>query len=151
MDEVSFLALGDWGLITKNQRDVAHQMAKVCNTITLDPSKQVFVAAMGDNFYDEGVRDVDDPQWKEVFGDAYHGVQCPWYPILGNHDWQGNVQAQLDFKGDSRWQMEALYYSKIIQNVHFFFLDTTTLCPDLSEMYTDKEFHEADMEVQLEW
>jgi len=32
-----------------------------------------------------------------------------------------------------------------------FFLDTTTLCPDLSEMYTDREFNEADTERQMEW
>jgi len=65
--EVSFLALGDWGSANKNQRDVAHQMAKLSNTSTLNSSKNLFVAAMGDNFYDEGVTDVNDPKWKEVF------------------------------------------------------------------------------------
>jgi len=149
--EVSFLALGDWGSATRSQRDVAHQMAKISNKLTLNSSKNVFVAALGDNFYDEGVTDVNDPKWKEIFMDAYNGVQCPWFPVLGNHDWQGNVQAQIDFKGDSRWQMESLYYTKIIQNVQFFFLDTTTLCPDLSEMYTDREFDDKDVDKQLEW
>ena len=145
---VQFLALGDWGSATLCQSEIANQMAKTVNNSHVD---NVFVAALGDNFYDNGVESVEDPKWREIFLEVYSGVHCPWHPVLGNHDWQGNVQAQLDYKFDDRWQMEALYYTKVVGKVQFFFLDTTTLCPEISEMYTDREFSERDAEKQLSW
>ena len=65
---VRFLVLGDWGgqskkpHYTKAEEDIAEQMGKVASDINAN-----FTIVVGDNFYDDGVTDVDDPRFKETF------------------------------------------------------------------------------------
>jgi acid phosphatase len=109
--ELPFLLFGDWG--RKGQRDqaaVATQMGLAAAAL-----KARFVASLGDNFYDYGVVSTDDPQWKESFEDVYTApsLQVPWHVILGNHDYRGNCQAQIDYSARSpRWRMPARYFSR---------------------------------------
>jgi tartrate-resistant acid phosphatase type 5 len=57
----------------------------------------------------------------------------PWYVALGNHDHNGNVNAQVEYtKRSSRWRLPASYYKHTERltdgsAVDFFFLDTTVL------------------------
>src|ERR1700754_3247232 len=61
----SFLAFGDWGRDgAQHQRDVAVQMGKAAAELG-----SRFVVSVGDNFYENGVKSVDDPQWKTSFED----------------------------------------------------------------------------------
>ncbi len=114
-----------------------------------------FVVTVGDNFYGYGVKNTTDPIWKTDYVEPFFGVRCPWYPVLGNHDWQGNIQAQIDYQGDYFWRMESLYYTKVINNIEFFFLDTPTLCPYYSTYNVGPkpqgEFKQIDADVQLAW
>ena len=67
-----------------------------------------------------GVSSVSDPKfqthWSEMFL-RYERLCVPWRLILGNHDYQTNPQAQIDFTNDQRrnrgglWQMPAPTYS----------------------------------------
>jgi hypothetical protein len=66
-----------------------------------------------------GVSSVDDRKfqvaWSDVFL-AHPTLRVPWRLILGNHDYQTNPQAQIDFTHDKRnvggyWQMPAPTYS----------------------------------------
>jgi acid phosphatase len=73
-----------------------------------------FVISVGDNFYEDGVTSIDDPKWKTSFEDIYTApaLQVPWYVALGNHDYHGNTQAQLDYtKASKRWRMSSRWYS----------------------------------------
>ena len=91
----SFLAFGDWGRDgAQHQRDVAVQMGKAAAELGCR-----FIASVGDNFYENGVQSVDDPQWKTSFENIYTdpALQVPWYAVLGNHDYKGNPQAQIDY------------------------------------------------------
>ena len=66
--ELNFVVLGDWGgqpttpYTTPTEREVAAQMGKTAAAVG---SK--FTLALGDNFYDTGVKDVSDPRFQETF------------------------------------------------------------------------------------
>jgi acid phosphatase len=95
------------------------------------------ILSLGDNFYNYGVQSTQDPQWQE-FENSYHNLGCPFYAILGNHDYLGNVRAQIEYSSteNTHWRMPFRYYDKkfVLPGgdggyVHVFFLDTFTLSP----------------------
>ena len=123
-----FVLVGDWGRKgAKKQREVGAQMG-----VTAAEIGSRFVISMGDNFYSDGVSGIDDPQWISSFESIYHAaaLQTPWHVILGNHDFQGSVEAQLAYSGRSkRWNMPARYFktSESLPDgsiADFFYLDT---------------------------
>ncbi|KAF6159916.1 hypothetical protein GIB67_033000 [Kingdonia uniflora] len=67
-----------------------------------------FVISTGENFYDDGLTSISDNAFKESFTKIYtaKSLQKQWNSVLGNHDYRGNVEAQLNpvlRKIDSRW------------------------------------------------
>ncbi|MBL9216841.1 MAG: metallophosphoesterase [Opitutaceae bacterium] len=153
---VRFLAVGDWGRDgTAFQLPVAAQMGR-----TAAAERSQFVVALGDNFYNDGVPSVEARQWRSSFEDVYTAasLQIPWYVLLGNHDYHGSVQAQLDYPLFSpRWKMPARYYTftrrlDADNTVQFFMIDTTPLLrrvrADPSE-YTDVLTQDPDL--QMAW
>ncbi|KAJ9554038.1 hypothetical protein OSB04_018083 [Centaurea solstitialis] len=119
------LVIGDWGRRgLYNQSDVAFQMGKMGENLDAD-----FIISTGDNFYDDGLTDEEDPLFVESFSNIYtaSSLQKQWYAVLGNHDYRGNVLAQLSptlTQRDSKW----LCLRSFIVNsgiVDFFFVDTT--------------------------
>src|SRR5690606_11105885 len=111
-DSFSFIVLGDFGRVGDYyQKDVAREMVHA--TIALDAE---FIISVGDNFYPIGIQSTQDYQWTSSFESTYKdpGVYTDWYVALGNHDYRGNVQAQIDYSNISRrWNMPDRYYSKI--------------------------------------
>ncbi|MDB5714675.1 MAG: acid phosphatase [Sphingomonadales bacterium] len=105
----SFLVVGDWGRDgAQHQRDVAVAMGKAARELNAR-----FVLSVGDNFYDNGVQSATDPQWKTSFEDIYTdpALHVPWHVALGNHDYRGNPQAQLDYaRLSKRWMMPSRYH-----------------------------------------
>lgn len=137
---LSFLVVGDWGRKGFfNQSRVAFQMGKIGRRLNID-----FVISTGDNFYDDGLKGLDDPAFEESFTNIYtaKSLQKQWYSVLGNHDYRGDAEAQLHpffTKIDSRW----LCHRSFIVNaeiVEFFFLDTTPFV----DMYFSDEDHTYD-------
>ncbi len=110
---IAFLAIGDWGRRgAHHQREDGVEMGKVAEELNAS-----FTLAVGDNFYESGVKSLTDSHWKESFEDIYtaKSLQKRWYVALGNHDYNGNVQAQIDYTQHStRWYMPARYYSSTI-------------------------------------
>ena len=125
-----FLVMGDWGRNGyTNQTPVARAMGR-----TAEDSDADFVVALGDNFYPNGVRSVQDPQWRSSFEAVYTNpsLMRDWYVVLGNHDYHGNTQAEVGYTQISRrWNMPARYYElhKKIKGdpagADLFFLDTS--------------------------
>ncbi|KAG2550001.1 purple acid phosphatase 4-like isoform X2 [Panicum virgatum] len=119
------LVIGDWGRKGRyNQSGVAKQMGKVAEDVSID-----MVVSTGDNFLDDGLASVDDKAFHESFVDVYtaKSLQKPWYLVLGNHDYRGDVLAQLDpalRNIDSRF---ICMRSFVVEagNVDFFFVDTS--------------------------
>jgi len=135
---LTFLAVGDWGREGAfNQGDVAARMGQTAALIGAR-----FVISVGDNFYEDGVASVDDPQWRTSFEDVYRApsLQVPWRVALGNHDYHGDTQAQIDYSAKSRrWRLPARWYSRTETapdgaKLELFFLDTS---PFLSQYLAD--------------
>lgn len=111
---LNFLVMGDFGRLGQYyQKEVATQMGKAAMTIEAD-----FTVCVGDNFYPNGVQSPTDHQWIASFEDIYKniGLHHNWYVALGNHDYRGNIQAQIDYsKISRRWKMPETYYSKTFE------------------------------------
>ncbi|HEV2363714.1 MAG TPA: tartrate-resistant acid phosphatase type 5 family protein [Caulobacteraceae bacterium] len=153
---LTFLAVGDWGRDGAfHQAEVAQQMG-----VTADAIGARFVLAVGDNFYEDGVTGVDDPKWKTSFEDIYTApsLQVPWQAALGNHDYHGDTQAQLDYsKKSRRWRLPGRHYRWSERapdgaSADFFVLDTS---PFVSSYWADGgakvKVAGQDPKAQLAW
>lgn len=117
----SFFAFGDWGANSDPQRKVAEAVRTVCEREHCD-----FGLLLGDNFYPGGVKSTTDPMWKTHYLDIYEKLTMPFYVALGNHDYGGNVQAQIYYKDPKdRWHLPSTYYQFTVGDAAFFALDTT--------------------------
>ncbi|OMO60828.1 Annexin [Corchorus capsularis] len=111
------------------------KMGRIGDKLDID-----FIISTGDNFYDKGLKGVNDPAFKESFTNIYtaESLQKQWYSILGNHDYRGDAKAQLSpilRKIDSKW----LCLRSFILNTEiaeFFFVDTT---PFLDKYFTEPD------------
>jgi acid phosphatase len=150
---LNFVLVGDWGRMGReHQTDVARQMGETAAAIGSQ-----FTVSMGDNFYENGVASVDDPQWQGSFERIYTApaLQSRWKIILGNHDYRGNVQAQLDYgKQSARWYLPARYYSETVTlpdggTADFFYLDTSPFIKNY--IGTKTNIAGQDTDAQLAW
>ena len=155
-NSVNFCVIGDWGKHGMYfQKEVAQKLGEASVGAGAD-----FIISTGDNFYPNGVRSVMDPSWTSSFENIYahHGTHVDWYAVLGNHDYRGNPDAEVEYSRISRrWNMPSRYYTvkKTINqssSIEFFFLDTN---PFQKEYYRDESYktkvEAADTLAQKEW
>ncbi len=150
---LNFVTIGDWGRHgADKQREVGVQMGRTAKAIA-----SRFVISVGDNFYEDGVTGLDDPQWQDSFEAIYAdaALQTPWHVILGNHDYRGDVEAQLRY-GDShpRWRLPARYYSRTERlpdgtPADLFFIDTNPMIS--AYRHTKVRIDDQDVPAQLAW
>jgi len=152
---LNFAIIGDWGRQGRpDQMQVAKQMGIACKKAAAS-----FVISVGDNFYERGVTSLDDHHWQKSFEKIYDApsLQVPWYVILGNHDYAGKTEPQLEYsKTHPRWVMPARYYSRVypvdaMTKLECFYIDT---CPFVVEYQNNPEFSEIpqqDSQRQREW
>lgn len=149
-EALRFIVVGDWGRDGQGyQQEVADWMG-----IAADQTKAGFVVSTGDNIYPRGVASVDDPQWMFSFENIYrcHSLNIPWYSSLGNHDYAGNVQAQIDYSQKSRrWVLPARYYTFVKNNVRFVVLDTPPLVKNYYKSTKYPDLAQQDSTQQLQW
>ncbi|RDY01853.1 Purple acid phosphatase 17, partial [Mucuna pruriens] len=135
---LNFLVIGDWGRNgLYNQSMVAIQMGKLGDKLDID-----FVVSTGDNFYDSGIRGVNDPTFVLSFTNIYtaKSLRRKWYSVLGNHDYRGNALAQLSpilRKIDRRWFCQRAFMLNA-GVAEFFFIDTT---PFISDYFNNTNHH----------
>jgi hypothetical protein len=126
--DVRFIAVGDTGTGTNDQKKVGNAMAAVCKARGCD-----FVQLLGDNVYESGVDGIDDPLWQETFEIPYVAVEADFFAVLGNHDY-GHLGAGTDFgRGkhqiaytakSTKWKMPAAFYRHSLPGLEIFALDT---------------------------
>ena len=128
---VNFFVLSDWGFTGNfGQKNVAEEMAKISKLVGIK-----FILTCGDNFQYSGVQSVSDPLWADNFEKIYNdsALHVLWYPALGNHDYYGNPDAEVEYSSISKyWKMPDRYYSfrqKINDriSIRFITLDTQGL------------------------
>lgn len=114
-NQLNFTIIGDWGGFPKPffntpiQLSAAELMGRISNKYDGQ-----FTLALGDNFYFWGVKSVNDPHFTKTFNDVYTAqtLQRFWYPLAGNHDWQGSVPVQFDYSSiNYRWTYPNYYYT----------------------------------------
>ena len=142
-DEVRLIAVGDWGDESNAQFQTIAGMDAASKSLD-GVHAGLF---LGDNFYPDGVKSVDDDLWRRCFVEAFDTEQLgnlTWHAVLGNHDWRGNVQAQIDYsKRNKRWSMPGHYWRKDFgpegEN------------PLLSVLGIDTDKHFEPWKTQLDW
>lgn len=139
---LNFFVIGDWGNGDSNQRSVASAMATEAAINPID-----FIISVGDNFYPHGVRSINDKRWKNTFEDVYAdtNLRKDWYTAIGNHDYEGNVRAQLRYhRKNPKWKTQERYFSftKAIpqskDSVLFVFIDTNPFDKGISALHAGK-------------
>ncbi len=140
--KISLLVVGDTGLASPQRQLVVQAMEKQAAAFKLDS-----VMLAGDNFYESGVKSTDDPKFQTDFEEVFQMsvFACPFYACLGNHDYSGNVQAQVEYSGQSdRWKMPARYFKRRFtaqqQSIDLFVIDTIPI-----------DLEQPDSEAQLRW
>ncbi len=114
---MNFLVISDWGREgiddtskkTPGQLKVAKQFGVTAGEIGAS-----FVVSCGDNFHGNGVASISDPLWQVNFEGVYDApsLMVPWYIALGNHDYEGNVEAELAYgRIQTRWTQPARFFS----------------------------------------
>jgi tartrate-resistant acid phosphatase type 5 len=139
-NQVNFFAIGDWGglpsfpyktVIEMKASKQIDDMAKMYNTH--------FQLGLGDNFYYSGVKDVNDKRFNYTFENVFssdYQKKSPWFMIAGNHDYYGNIKAQIDYTYKSnRWIYPDYHYTIDVKNninddpfIKILALDTILLC-----------------------
>lgn len=155
-DGIAFLAIGDFGRHGAfTQKEVARDMGTVAEILDLN-----FTVSVGDNFYPTGVQSTQDYQWISSFESIYthHLLHEPWFVALGNHDYEGNVQAQIDYSNVSRrWEMPNRYFERLIeidndQYLQLLVIDTN---PMVSKYLKEPEkylgINDQSTQEQLKW
>ncbi|KAK8470620.1 hypothetical protein PHAVU_003G014000 [Phaseolus vulgaris] len=112
-------------------------MGKMGDKLDLD-----FVVSTGDNFYNSGIKGLNDPIFIQSFSNIYtaKSLRKPWYSVLGNHDYRGNALAQVSpilRKIDRRWfcQRSFVLHAGVAD---FFFIDTT---PFMNKYFNNSNRH----------
>ena len=157
----NFMIVGDWGRNGFfNQSEVANGMGDVGARIG-----SRFTVSTGDNFYTAGVTSTEDPKWVRSFEAVYTApaLQSRWYSVLGNHDWMGDVPAQIQYSQQSdRWYMPAQYYAETMTlddatderpatRILMVFLDTTPLATSADRRDRFSDSGVWDVDDQMAW
>lgn len=154
-DSYQVYVIGDWG---RNGQNGQKELADLMN-LAAEKVEPEFIASTGDNFYHNGIASTDDPYWISSYENVYDGANlfCDWYVTLGNHDYRGNVQAQIDYSNVSRrWNMPDRYFFKdVIADDHttarFVFIDTSPLNDDYYNEQKYQQVTTQDTTAQLQW
>ena len=122
----SIICVGDFGVGNKAQYNVSYLIEYLIEKYNGD-----LILGLGDNIYPEGVTNINDIKFIERFENPYSNLpkRIKFYNILGNHDYKGNIKAQIKYTNYSdRWTLPNNFYcfKKNINRVpvEFFAIDT---------------------------
>lgn len=120
--------IGDWGDLNKD--------LNIQNYIQKSNVEEFYL--LGDNFYPDGIKSLDDSQW-ELKLKSLFPTHKKKYVCLGNHDYLGNVFSQIEktFQSNNyNWNLPYFYHDIIDKknSIHTFFIDTQLFAPEITTM-----------------
>ena len=107
--------------------DVGNGSAEVARGIGLAGPVDAIILT-GDNIYPCGVKSGNDPKWSVLEPLSKLGV--PIYPVLGNHDYCGDPDAQINAPLPN-WHFPSREYAIKTPVAEFHFIDTTPMARGL--------------------
>lgn len=118
-----------------------------------------FVINCGDMFHYDGVQSVTDPLFMTNYESIYPAgeLQCPWWGVLGNHEYRGSTQAVIDYsKVSRRWNVPAPYYARTFEGVDgdsvlVVFIDSAPLIDKYRIEAEYPDAHLQNPDAQVEW
>ena len=114
--------LGDIG-------EYSNTLKNIVKNININKTDDV-ILFLGDNFYPSGVNSIYDSNWNNL---KKLENEVPIWSVLGNHDYLGDISSQIKFNLYN-WNLPNHYYKKTFDNIDFFFIDTSILLPDYSNI-----------------
>lgn len=144
IEEVKICVIGDWGSGQAEQWQVSRGMEATAAQLNGFHA----VISTGDNFYPDGVDSINDSTWRVYFEEVYdtpHIGRLRWYSILGNHDYSGDAQAEIDYSdvSDGRWYMPNPWYEHDFEGADG--------QPVLTVIAVDTNNKDCDWQAQLNW
>ena len=138
-----------------DQKVIANLLGEMAGVV-----KPECILTTGDTHHGNGVKSVDDDDWKENFEDIYNHPKLKrldWMPVFGNHEYRGSTQAVLDYsKVNPRWTIADRYYTRVFKkgnlSIRFVIIDTTPMIEKYrsnNKLYKDAS--KQDKEAQLQW
>ena len=127
---INFLLVSDVGRGgCFDQKVIANTMGEVAKY-----TKPRAIIATGDTHHGKGVKSVNDSHWQSNYEAVYTHpkLQIDWYAALGNHEYQSNPTALIDYsKINPRWHFPKRYYTTVFKRggvtIRFVMLDTTPM------------------------
>ena len=121
--------------------------------------KPMAIVATGDTHHGNGVKSIDDKDWKENFENIYSLPRLKaldWYAAIGNHEYRGSTQALIDYsKVNPHWKMGDRYYTTVFKrggtSIRLVIIDTTPMIGRYRESDKYPDAAEQDKDAQLEW
>ena len=113
--DLRFFIVGDTGTGNTAQYQVADAMEKRCQELLANGDFSLTaILLLGDNFYPDGIESTTDEKWQTHIEKPFSSPclrQLDIYPVLGNSDYRGNTQAQVDYSRiNKRWKMPHRFY-----------------------------------------
>ena len=92
------LVMGDWGGKDKHPYTTKGEVATAKGMKHFAEKNEAnTTVVLGDNFYDKGVKSVDDSRFKTTFEDVFDkDVLTDFRVLAGNHDHNGNVRLHIE-------------------------------------------------------
>ena len=117
-DKCAFSIISDWGGdANEPYTKRALHMAESADNIGKD-LKTDFLVLLGNNFFENGVRTIEDPRWEttwnKIFDPKFKNIgDLNFYVTAGPADYRNNISAQIeyqDYDKDKRWKYYDLWY-----------------------------------------
>jgi hypothetical protein len=120
---IRVVGMGDFGSGSQAQKDVAAAIVLMGKAKPFD-----FGLTFGDNFYPSGMKNTDDPRWRDWWEALYSPLGVTFYPTLGNHEWYSDdgAAAEIAYHSPS-WRFPSPYYSFTAGPAQFFAIDTSEI------------------------